>query len=127
MILLLDACAIIRLAAAPEKLSQKLQEKLKESSTRFILPLTTLLEIEHQYQRGRFPVPAVKIGDLLPLGPCEVVPPEIEDLAYYPQGLEIFDATLVAMARRQQDLHPDEEVAIATCDSAIASVFKVIW
>lgn len=88
-----------------------------------------LLEVEHEFQRGRFAHSQRDIAELFErTGRCEFTSISRELLQFYPAGLEIHDALYVATARMLTT--PDEPgpVAIISSDREIHAAYPhMIW
>src|SRR5260221_5994237 len=129
MILILDAHALMWHMHGDKRLGGDARRAIASEEHQLVISVIALLEVEHEFQRGRFAHPQADVAELFDrTGRCVFTDITRDILAYYPSGLEIHDALYVATARMLESQQPEEQVAIVTADSAVAASYPpVVW
>ena len=124
MTLLLDTCAFIWLASAPEVLGAKAAKALDDTSNDRVLSLASVWEITLKHRTGKLPLPSqpeVWIEEQLRLQDIEVLP--LQTVVLYRSGSlppihkDPFDRVIAAEAlhRDLRLLSPDEPFSKYGC------------
>jgi predicted nucleic acid-binding protein len=112
------------------RLSRAAGEVLDAVDAEVVIPAISLFEIEHSHRRGRLPFSAeVAAARILSTRRVRFLSSGRWLLPFFPAGLEMHDAIIVATALHLQAQHPDRQVALLTADQAIrdSGLVNCIW